>query len=432
MNNNDNERTNTQGEYTWNGASYSGSYSQPRQEQQSSGAAPYAQYVPYSAPQPKKKASFLDRRITLSVKAIAAALAVVIAGSALFGFGGGYLAVKTASDSGAAPGSTVLYEAVEHTSASGDSEFSVAGVAAKAADSVVEITTESAVFDKWYGQYVSEGAGSGVVITEDGYIATNNHVIQDASKITVTTRSGESYSARLVATDEKTDIAVIKVEESGFKPAVFGKSSALVVGEPAIAIGNPLGELGGTVTSGIISALGREITIDGESMTLLQTSASINPGNSGGGLFNAEGELIGIVNAKSAGDNIEGLGFAIPSDTAKRVVEQLITFGYVQGRISLGMSLVDITDRTSAMMYRVNYYGVYILSLREGSNAQRAGFRSGDLIVSVGETQVNSSAEVSEEIKKYSVGDSVEIKLIRDGREKTIALVLEEFKGEGR
>ena len=193
----------------------------------------------------------------------------------------------------------VIYQSVVRTSSSSssDSSLSISDVAAVASNSVVEITTETVMMGTRMGQFVSEGAGSGVIITSDGYILTNNHVIDGASKITVRLKDGTSYNGVVVGLDEKTDLAVIKVDASDLQPAVFGDSSSLTVGETAVAIGNPLGQLGGTVTSGIISALDREISIDGETMTLLQTSAAINPGNSGGGLFNSYGELIGIVNA---------------------------------------------------------------------------------------------------------------------------------------
>ena len=161
----------------------------------------------------------------------------------------------------------------------------------------MEVTTSSVQTNGIFAQYVTEGAGSGVIISEDGYILTNNHVIEGQSSIKVTTSDGQEYDATVVGTDDKTDIAVLKIEASGLTPAVIGDSDSLVVGETAVAVGNPLGELGGTVTDGIISALDREVTVEGKNMTLLQTSAAVSPGNSGGGLFNEKGELVGFVNA---------------------------------------------------------------------------------------------------------------------------------------
>ena len=200
-------------------------------------------------------------------------------------------------------------------------------IAALNSKSVVEIYTESLVTDWFMRQYITEGAGSGVIISLDGYIVTNNHVIEKSTKITVQLNNGEEYDAELIGRDVKTDLAVLKINAKGLKPAKWGDSSELIVGELAVAIGNPLGKLGGTVTEGIISALSREINIDRHVMTLMQTTAAVNPGNSGGGLFNDKGELIGIVNAKFIGSDIEGIGFAIPADLAKEVVERLIKGG---------------------------------------------------------------------------------------------------------
>lgn len=294
------------------------------------------------------------------------------------------------------------------------------------ANSVVEITTESVTTGSFFEQQILTGAGSGVIVTADGYIVTNNHVIEDSSRITVTLRDGTQYDATLVGTDEKTDLAVLKIDASGLQPAVFSSSSDLKVGEQAIVIGNPLGQLGGSVTSGIISALDREITVDGHTMALLQTDAAVNPGNSGGGLFNANGELVGIINAKSSGDNVEGLGFAIPSDTVKEVVDAIIQNGYVPGRVSLGLSVVDITDAQTAMMYRVDTLGVYILSVNEGSNAEKAGLQAGDRITAIGDKEVSSTSDITTALDEYSVGDQVQITIVRDGRTGTAAITLEE------
>jgi len=291
------------------------------------------------------------------------------------------------------------------------------------ADSIVEIRTETVATGGRMGQLVSEGAGSGVIISNDGYIVTNNHVIEGANRITITLKNAETFTANLVGRDVKTDIAVLKIEASELKAAILGDSSQLVVGELAVAIGNPLGELGGTVTEGIISALDRDIVIDGESMKLLQTSAAINPGNSGGGLFNAYGELVGIVNAKSSGSDIEGLGFAIPVNTAKTVIEQIISYGYVQGRIDLGITLLDITDLRTAMMYRVSNTGVYVVEA-EPEN----GLKSGDRIVSINGTEMTSSSDVKSVIDSFSVGQVVEFVLERGQQTLTIKITLEQAK----
>ena len=187
------------------------------------------------------------------------------------------------------------------------SSGTIKSVVEQCADAVVEIQTESiSSGGSLFQQYISSGAGSGVILTQDGYIVTNHHVIENATSILVRTRSGDEYNAQLIGSDQQSDLAVLKIDASGLTPAVLGDSTKLEVGDLAVVIGNPLGELGGTVTSGIISALDREVTIDGQVMTLMQTDAAVNPGNSGGGLFDANGDLVGIINAKSSGNNVEG------------------------------------------------------------------------------------------------------------------------------
>lgn len=197
-------------------------------------------------------------------------------------------------------------------------------VAKNASKSVVEIRTESVMRDNYFGNYTSEGAGSGVIASEDGYIITNYHVIEGAKKITVTLPNGKQYEARFVNGSEQDDIALLKIDAEDLDAVRFGDSDNLLVGEKVLAIGNPLGELGGSVTQGIISSTSRDIQVEGKMMQLLQTDAAINPGNSGGGLFNMNGELIGIVTAKKGGTNVEGLGFAIPSTHVRDLVDKMI------------------------------------------------------------------------------------------------------------
>ena len=360
-------------------------------------------------------------------KALAAGIAALyLLGAAVFGFGGACLAnsIGNTGTSASTSGSTVLYQSVIKTVSSGadSKELSIADVAATVKDSVVEITTEIVTRNRMMGQMVITEACSGVIVSADGYIVTNNHVIDGASSITVRLSDETEYTAELVGTDAQTDLAVIKIDASDCQPAVLGSSSSLVVGQAAVAIGNPLGELGGTVTQGIISALDREISIDGETMSLLQTDTAINPGNSGGGLFNLYGELVGIVNAKSSGSDIEGLGFAIPIDTAKTVIEQLIENGYVKGRIDTGFTLVDIQDTQTAMSYRVSAFGLYI------SRSENSSFRSGDIIQAVAGKTVSDLASFKQIINGYRPGDTVEITVSRSGQILTCPLTLGELK----
>ena len=310
----------------------------------------------------------------------------------------------------------------ESTGTSNAGSVSVASstseIVKKTANSVVEIATEGVTTGTFARQYVTRGAGSGVIITEDGYIVTNHHVIEDANKITVTLRDGDTtYDAELIGSDADNDIALLKIDATGLTPAVIGNSSDLVVGDYVVAIGNPLGTLGGTVTDGIISALAREVTIEDKNLTLLQTNAQISPGNSGGGLFNANGELIGIVNAKDSATEVEGIAFAIPINNVVGIIKDLKEYGYVTGKISTGMEFVDISSDYAAFYYGVQDKGVYVLSVTSGSNADDAGFKRGDQIVSVNGTEVSTEDDITKALEDNSVGDVVDVTVNRNGRE---------------
>lgn len=311
---------------------------------------------------------------------------------------------------------------VTNNSSDLDNVLTVAKVAALVKQAVVEITTETVTTGGRMGQFIQEGAGSGVIVSGNGYIATNYHVVSGAKKITVRLTDGTEYTAAIVGKDSKTDLAVIKIQATGLTAAVIGDSSAMVVGETVLAVGNPLGELGGTVTSGILSALDRAITIDGVAMRLLQTDAAINPGNSGGGLFNLKGELIGIVNAKSSGTGVEGLGFAIPSNTAKSIIESLIENGYVKGRVDMGLTLIEINTVQTAMAYRVNKTGLYVYG------STNKDFESGDRIVSIDGTAITSLLEYNNIIDSHKVGDTVKISVSRRGQNLTIKVKLTELQ----
>ena len=309
-------------------------------------------------------------------------------------------------------------------------EFSIKDIAALTKNSIVEISTETVVWGTRLGQYISEGAGSGIIISNDGYIVTNNHVIEDARKITVKLNSGESYEAEVIGTYSENDIAVLKIDATNLQPVVLGDSDKLCVGDTAVVVGNPLGSLGGTVTNGIISALDREIDLGDTTMNLLQTNAAVNPGNSGGGLFNGRGELVGIIVAKSAGSDIEGIGFAIPINDVKDDISELKMYGYKRGRVQLGVTLIDVSDSMKAMMYRLDSTGVYIQSVEDNSDADRAGIKVGDKVVSIDNQTIESGNDVKKAIQEKYPGDKISIKVMRNGREKTINVELTEYKGE--
>lgn len=335
---------------------------------------------------------------------------------------------STSSTSGSAENSTPTSEELNLKVASTEGDaLTIPEIAAKAEDSVVEITTEAVTTGEFMQQYISSGAGSGVIITEDGYIVTNNHVIEDANSITVTLHSGESYDATVVGADSQTDTALLKIDATGLTPATIGTSSDLVVGQTVVVIGNPLGQLGGSVTSGIISALDRSITIDSTTMTLLQIDAAVNPGNSGGGLFDAQGNLIGIVNAKSSGTSVEGIGFAIPIDNVVSVLDDLKTYGYVRGRVAIGVTLLDVSSQQSAWMYQVSETGVYVYSVTDGSPAQEGGLQSGDRIVSINGTEVSTASEVKAILQECSVGDTLTFVVSRNGTQVTLTVIAGEY-----
>lgn len=315
-------------------------------------------------------------------------------------------------------------------SSSVDDELSIRDIAELTMNSIVEINTETAVWGSRLGQYITEGAGSGIIISSDGYIVTNNHVIDDASSITVKLNNGESYKASVIGTYSNSDIAVIKIEATDLQPVVLGDSDKLCVGDTAVVVGNPLGSLGGSVTNGIISALDREIDLGDIKMNLLQTNAAVNPGNSGGGLFNGRGELVGIIIAKSAGEDIEGIGFAIPINDVKEDIVELKTYGYKRGRVLLGVTLVDITDAWDVMMYKVDSKGVYIQSVEDNSDAKRSGIKVGDRVISIDGNKITTSSDIKNIVQEKYPGDKITLTVIRNGREKKINVELTEYKGQ--
>ena len=354
-------------------------------------------------------------------KAFVITLVIAMLFSAVIGAGGFAL---TQSIFGGSSGKSINSTNYSLTKATG-SELSIQEIVAKNENSVVAITTESMATDSWARQYVTEGAGSGVVYSEDGYILTNNHVIEGASTINVTLNDGKSYEASLVAADSQSDIAVLKINATGLTPVSFADSESLSVGDLAVVIGNPLGTLAGTATDGIVSGLEREITLDGKSMTLIQVSASVNPGNSGGGVFDQQGNLIGLVVAKSSGSDVEGLGFAIPSSTVKTVVESLISNGYVTGRPEAGITVLDLTSASNAMKYGVTQTGVYIQEVT-GSNAKSAGLEKGDLIYMIDGEQVTGSDMLVRTIQEHKVGDKITLTVVRGDEMKDIEVTLQE------
>lgn len=340
--------------------------------------------------------------------------------SGIVGFGAGHAGSHLSNNA------NVTIQQQTNKSNSGTVQVSdVSDIVEKCKDSVVEITTESVSSgNSIFGQYVSQGAGSGVIISKDGYIVTNNHVVSGATSLKVTTTDGTEYDASVVGKDSQTDLAVIKVDANNLQAATLGDSDILQVGDPAIAIGNPLGELGGTVTTGIISATDRQITIDDETMTLLQTDAAINPGNSGGGLFNADGNLIGIVNAKESSTGIEGLGFAIPITPAQDIITELMENGSVTSRPALNVSLYDYTSKNQGQ-YSKYEDGCYIVQIVKNGAADKAGLKQNDRILSFDSEQIQSTSDVKNVLKKHKIGDTVKMVVERDSKKITVEITLQ-------
>lgn len=298
-------------------------------------------------------------------------------------------------------------------------------------------------YNGWGGTVNSQqmtGTGTGIIMTEDGYIATNAHVIYDdesqyaageAVEVSVLYSDESVHEAKIIAYDLQTDLAVIKVDETGLTPAVFGDSDELRVGELVIAVGNPLGfELFGTVTSGIVSALNRQVTIGDKNMTLIQTDAPINSGNSGGPLLNSCGQVIGINSAKMSSSygsaSVEGLGFAIPINDARTIINDLINYKHVKGRPYMGISTTDITESYSR--YLNLPMGVYVQQVEEGGAADFAGIQEGDIIIGVEGEAISTGAELIAIVYDYKAGDSITLTVSRRGKDIEITMILQERK----
>ena len=262
---------------------------------------------------------------------------------------------------------------------------------------------------------VEQGSGSGIIISADGYIVTNEHVVKDASEISVILNTGEEYKATLVGADEKSDLAVLKIDKDNLVPANLGNSDDIEVGELVVAIGNPLGqELFGTVTDGIVSAVNRTMTVDNKSYNLIQTNAAINPGNSGGALVDRFGNVIGINTIKLSNTEVEGIGFAIAISEAKPIIADLMNNGYVSGRPLVGIIVTE------------NKNGLSVSSILEDSGAQNAGIQVGDLIVKADGAAINTSKKLNEIRDKKAPGESIVFTVIRNGELSDIEVILGE------
>lgn len=312
--------------------------------------------------------------------------------------------------------------------ASSEGGLTPSQVYAQNVSAVVAISNQG-ITTNFYGQ-TSETAssGSGFILTEDGYVVTNYHVVEGATTLTVITSDSTEYPATLVGYDSTNDIAVLKIEATGLPYVTLGSSDDLIVGDEVVAIGNPLGELTSTLTVGYVSAMDRDVTTESTIINMIQTDAAINPGNSGGPLFNMNGQVIGITTAKysgttSSGASIEGIGFAIPIDDVKSLIDDLMNYGYVTGAY-LGV-MVRNTDASSVQMYGLPM-GALVDSVTEGSCAAAAGVQAKDIIVALGDNEVESITDLTRALRKFKAGDTTTITVYRSGRELTLTVTLDE------
>lgn len=316
-----------------------------------------------------------------------------------------------------APGLTLTLESAE-----GLPELTLQELYRGCADSVVGIRA-------YKDGQLGYSWGTGIVMRADGYILTNEHVIDGAARASVVLTDGTEYNALLVGEDTQTDIALLKIDADGLPAAVFGSSDELTVGDSVVAIGNPLGdELSGTMTDGIVSAISRSMSVNGRTMTLIQTTAALNEGNSGGPLFNRYGQVVGITNMKMSGSSsvaVEGLGFAIPSATVKAVADQLLANGEVAGRPGIGVTVGAITD---ALRERYDLpEGLYVSAVSKGSDAEAKGVRVGDVLTAVDGQAVTTTSEVLAIRNTHAVGDKMSLTLWRDGEEFTVEVELQDL-----
>ena len=382
-----------------------------------------AHAAPVSAPPKKQKKSREKKYVTRGVLISFMIITMIV--SAMLGAIAGVLFSRT--------GGSRVKERVDSELSQlnlGDAtggELTISEIVKKNEDSVVEIVVSGTSQGIWGQLELTQGAGSGVIVKENGYIATNYHVIEGANKVEVTLHNGDTYNANIVGSDSMNDIAVIKIDAKDLVPATIGDSSKLSVGDLAVAIGNPLGQLGGTATAGVISALDRNLTIEGTPLTLIQTYAAINGGNSGGGLFDARGELIGIVESKASAVGVEGLAFALPINAVSGVINDLIENGgtdkTAESTPAVGIVISEVSE-DNAQYYGLDKAGVYVAQVT-GENARKAGFQEKDRIVSIDGKEVSSSNEFIGIVRKHKIGDTVSIVIERNGQEMEIKTELE-------
>lgn len=374
---------------------------------------------PVQEMKPVKKHSKVGMKVA-ALALVCALLGGAVGGGVVWavGNGGGSTEVNVSSR----PATQVAIHQVDGTTAMTDAEIYAANV-----NSAVSINVTGTNGTNFFGQPVkTASAGSGFVLTKDGYIVTNYHVVKDADTVKVTMYNGDEYEAKYIGGDEDYDIAVIKVEASDLQPVTLGDSDKLNVGEHVLAIGNPLGELTFSMSGGMVSSVNRAINVSGTPFNMIQTDASINPGNSGGPMFNEYGEVVGIVSAKysssSSGSSVEGLGFAIPINDVIAMIQDIMTNGYITNKPYLGITGGTMTEQMAAQ-YRYSIQdGVFVYSVEEGQAAAKAGLQMGDVITKVDDHTIASMDDLTAVKKQYSAGDTSTLTVYRGGQTITVEL----------
>lgn len=361
---------------------------------------------------------------TLAPYFIVAVIGALIGGGLVLGYGAPYLAKPAPQQQG------LLTPPTAQASISDARNTPVVRAAQKISPAVVGITNKAYARDFFNRKVlIDRGQGSGVIFNASGYIATNYHVVQDAQEIVVSLLDGRTFPGKVLGSDPATDLAVVKIEGQDLPVAPFGDSESLMVGEPAIAIGNPLGvEFKGSVTVGVISALNRSIEIGERRFKLIQTDAAINPGNSGGALVNADGVVVGINSAKISFPGVEGLGFAIPINTARPILQSLIDKGKVV-RPYLGVGVVDAAT-ASQYGYMEGNKGLFVAKVGTSTPAAKGGIKRGDIILKVAGTETNSIADLRAALDSKAIGSSVEVIIQREDKQRSLSVTLEEMPSE--
>ena len=376
--------------------------------------APGPDRAPAPAPESPKKRGFFHRT---AVKVTALILACAVAGG-LAGWGGAAIAGSSTSRT-AIQQSSRQPVSVQVKNVDGQTKMEPAEVYASVVNSAVSINCSATSTNIFGQQTQTASSGSGFIITEDGYVVTNYHVVSGASSVEVTLYNGDTYDATVIGGDSDYDVAVLKIEATGLQPVTLGESADVNVGDTVLAIGNPLGELTFSMSQGIVSSCDRAINVDGTPFNMIQVDCSINPGNSGGPLVNLYGEVVGIVSAKYStysSTTVEGLGFAIPISDVRRIITDIMENGAVTDKAYMAITAGTMNEQMAAQFNIDVTEGVFVYSVVEGGAGDKAGLRLGDVITKMGDKTLTSRQDLSAAMKGYRAGDTVTLTVYRGGQ----------------